>query len=99
MTLWGGNYEGEPDRAFWVFNASFPFDRRLLPQEIAASRAYARALSRCGVLSQAATDALDKALGAILERAGREPGFLDNDAEDVHSFVESRLAETLGDLA
>ena len=28
--LWGGNYEAAPDAAFWEFNRSFPFDRRLL---------------------------------------------------------------------
>jgi hypothetical protein len=52
MKLWGGNYEGEPDREFWEFNRSLPFDRRLAREEIAASRAYVRALgerapSRC----------------------------------------------------
>lgn len=46
MKLWGGNYSGDPDRRFWEFNRSFPFDRRLLREEIAASRAYARALGR-----------------------------------------------------
>ena len=41
MKLWGGNYAADPDRAFWDFNRSFGFDRRLLREEIAASRAYA----------------------------------------------------------
>ena len=39
MKLWGGNYEGEPDREFWEFNRSLSFDRRLVREEIAASRA------------------------------------------------------------
>jgi hypothetical protein len=39
MKLWGGNYEGEPDREFWEFNRSLPFDRRLAREEILASRA------------------------------------------------------------
>src|SRR6266508_5850600 len=39
MKLWGGNYSSDPDAAFWEFNRSFPFDRRLLAEEIAASRA------------------------------------------------------------
>ena len=30
MKLWGGNYSADPDAAFWEFNRSFPFDRRLL---------------------------------------------------------------------
>ena len=40
MRLWGGNYSGDPDRDFWEFNRSFPFDGRLVTEEIAASRAY-----------------------------------------------------------
>ena len=39
MKLWGGNYSSDPDAAFWAFNRSFPFDRRLLAEEIAASQA------------------------------------------------------------
>ena len=53
MKLWGGNYSGDPDRRFWEFNASFSFDRRLLREEIAASRAYARALGACRALPAA----------------------------------------------
>ena len=53
MKLWGGNYSSDPDTAFWEFNRSFPFDRRLLAEEIAASRAYARALGRCGAIPDA----------------------------------------------
>ena len=44
MKLWGGNYETSPDAAFWEFNRSFPFDRRLLVEEVAASRAWVRGL-------------------------------------------------------
>ena len=57
MKLWGGNYGGDPDRRFWEFNRSFGFDQRLLREEIAASRAYARALGRCGALPPAEAQA------------------------------------------
>ncbi len=99
MKLWGGNYSGDPDRRFWEFNRSFGFDRRLLREEIAASRAYARALGQCGAIpgDQAAT--LDAGLAELLARAERDPAYLDLDAEDVHSFVETRLGEIVGDLA
>jgi argininosuccinate lyase len=99
VKLWGGNYSEEPDRAFWEFNRSFGFDRRLLPQEVAASRAYVRALSRCGALPAEDAARLDAGLADILARAQKEPAFLELDVEDVHSFVETRLTEALGDLA
>jgi argininosuccinate lyase len=99
MKLWGGNYSSDPDDAFWEFNRSFPFDRRLLPEEIAASRAYARALGRCGAIPAADAARLDAGLAEVLARAQADPAFLDLDAEDVHSFVETRLGEAVGELA
>jgi argininosuccinate lyase len=99
MKLWGGNYSTEPDRAFWEFNRSFPFDRRLLAEEIVASRAYARALGRCGAIPADQAAALDLGLEKVLERARSDAAFLDVDAEDVHSFVEMRLGEEVGEIA
>jgi argininosuccinate lyase len=99
MKLWGGNYSGDPNKAFWEFNRSFPFDRRLLAEEVAASRAYARALGRCGAIPPADAAALDDGLARVLERAASEEAYLEVDVEDVHSFVETRLGEIVGDLA
>jgi argininosuccinate lyase len=99
MKLWGGNYASGPDAAFWEFNRSYSFDRRLLAEEIAASRAYARALGRCAAIPAAEAEALDRGLAEVLERAQQDPTYLDLDAEDVHSFVETRLGEIVGELA
>ena len=99
MKLWGGNYTGDPDRDFWEFNRSFPFDRRLLHEEIAASRAYARALGRCGAIPQADAEKLDAGLEQVAAEALADPRYLDLDVEDVHSFVETRLGERIGELA
>jgi argininosuccinate lyase len=99
MKLWGGNYSAGPDEAFWEFNRSFPFDRRLLAEEVAASRAYVRALGRCGAVQPADVQRIDDALGQVLERARADPAYLELDAEDVHSFVETRLTEAIGDVA
>jgi argininosuccinate lyase len=99
MKLWGGNYAADPDREFWEFNRSFPFDRRLLVEEIAASRAYARALGRCSALPADEAARLDAGLEQVLAQAQADPAFLEIDAEDVHSFVETRLSELVGELA
>jgi argininosuccinate lyase len=99
MKLWGGNYESEPDEAFWAFNKSFSFDRRLLAEEIAASQAYARALGRCGAISAEDASRLEDGLAQIFDNANRDPAYVAIDCEDVHSFVETRLGEIMGDLA
>ena len=98
MKLWGGNYEGEPDREFWEFNRSLPFDRRLVREEIAASRAYVAALGRAGAIPAADVATLDGGLAQVLEAAtpAALAGAVD---EDIHSWVEARLTERIGDLA
>jgi len=50
--LWSGRFAGSGlDPGFEQWQRSFPFDQRLLPEELAASRAYAEALAKAGVLS------------------------------------------------
>ncbi len=97
--LWGGNYEGEPDRLFWEFNRSFPFDRRLIREEIAASRAYALALGRCRAIPAKHAARLERGLARVLAKYEADPSYADIDVEDVHSFVETRLEQEIGPLA
>ncbi|MCI0525330.1 MAG: argininosuccinate lyase [Acidobacteria bacterium] len=99
MNLWGGRFTGETDKQFAAFNASFRFDRRLIFADLQASAVHARALGRAGVIQQTEVEAIVDGLKRIGEMAA-EPGFLDrpefSTAEDVHSFIESRLVELIG---
>jgi argininosuccinate lyase len=97
--LWGGNYEAAPDAVFWEFNRSFPFDRRLVREELAASRAWVRALGRCGAIPASDSEALERGLAEVLAKLEADPKYLELDVEDVHSFVEERLGEIVGELA
>jgi argininosuccinate lyase len=99
MKLWGGNYEASPDAVFWEFNRSFPFDRRLVREEIAASRTWVRALGRCGAIKPDEAAALERGLDEIVARLAADPKYIEADVEDVHSFVEERLGEIVGELA
>jgi argininosuccinate lyase len=99
MKLWGGNYEATPDAVFWEFNRSFPFDRRLVREEIAASRAWVRALGRCGAIKPDEAAALERGLDEVVARLAADPKYIEADVEDVHSFVEERLGEIVGELA
>ncbi len=99
MKLWGGNYEASPDAVFWEFNRSFPFDRRLVREEIAASRAWVRALGRCGAIQAEEAATLERGLDEIVARLAADPKYIEADVEDVHSFVEERLGEIVGELA
>ena len=96
MKMWSGRFRESSDPLFEDWQRSFPFDRLLLGQEIAASRAYAEALRAAGVLDAGEA----KAIVAGLERILAEGTPQDDPAiEDVHHFVEARLAEIIGETA
>jgi argininosuccinate lyase len=97
MKMWSGRFRQPLDPEFEKWQRSFPYDQRLLPFELAASRAHAKALEQVGVLSSEELSEIVKALQEIAGRAKSEPEFLnDAEAEDVHHFVEKQLAAQIG---
>ena len=95
MKMWSGRFSGGLDPEFESWQRSFPFDQRLLPQEIAASRAHARALKTAGVLSDSELTAILNGLENIL--ADGIPVQDDPEVEDVHHFVEKSLIALIGE--
>lgn len=97
MKMWSGRFRQPLDPEFERWQRSFGFDQHLLPYELAASRAHARALHTAGILSDAELASIHEGLGRIAEKA-EEPAFLrDDEVEDVHHFVEKKLVELIGD--
>src|SRR5271154_7359594 len=97
--MWGGRFERDPDASFYEFERSWQFDRRLLPQEFALDRAWARAIAVAGILSHEEGQQIVAALDELETRAKSDTAWLDNSkAEDVHHFVETALIEKLGAL-
>src|SRR5260221_1582535 len=98
QNLWGGRFTGKADPGFAEFNRSFGFDRRLFDVDVRASIAHCDGLAAGGVLTADDAQQIRSALTTILERGRSDAGYFDEmDAEDVHSFVESRLIEIIGD--
>jgi argininosuccinate lyase len=96
--LWGGRFTGKVDEGFAKFNRSFGFDRKLFEADVRASLAHGEGLRGAGVLSAAEAESVRQGLETILERARADAGYFDEPpAEDVHSFVEARLVELIGD--
>jgi argininosuccinate lyase len=98
--LWSGRFEGDPDAALVEFGRSFGFDRRLFPDDVTGSMAWASALERAGVLSAADAASIQAGLRDVLAR-GADPAFFESDTaatdEDVHAFVERELVARIGD--
>src|SRR5713101_467351 len=98
MKMWSGRFRQPLDADFERWQRSFEFDRRLLREELAASRAHAGALKNAGVLSSSELIAILQGLAQIAEKAASSPALLDdNEAEDIHHFVEKQLVALVGD--
>jgi len=96
--LWGGRFQGETDPGFAEFNRSFGFDRRLFEVDVRASIAHCQGLTAGGVLTADESEQITSALATILERGRTDADYFEEVvAEDVHSFVELRLVEMIGD--
>ena len=96
--LWGGRFTGEADPDFSEFNSSFAFDRRLFAADVRASVAHCDGLARAAVLTAAEAEQIRSALNQILELGRSKANYFDEaKSEDVHSFVEYRLVEMIGD--
>jgi len=97
--LWGGRFTGRTDEGFARFNRSFGFDRRLFDADVRGSLAHCEGLRAAGVVSEEEARLISDGLRALSARAAGEGAafFGDGLAEDVHSFIESRLAALVGD--
>ena len=95
--LWGGRFTEAPDETFRKFNDSFQFDRRLFAADVRASVAHANGLAHAGVLTSDENAAIVRELTSLLQASSSNNAFFDSDAEDVHSFIESKLVERIGD--
>src|SRR6516164_3501278 len=95
MKLWQGRFEEESDPVFEKMNRSLGVDAVLLEVDVRASRAHARSLLGCGVLSESEWKEIDQGLADIL--AEYTPNRIrDLPFEDVHSFVEATLTQKIG---
>ncbi|MFQ5656101.1 MAG: argininosuccinate lyase [Candidatus Methylomirabilales bacterium] len=94
---WGGRFAERTDRQVEAYTSSLPFDWRLYPYDVQGSIAYARALVKAGILS----DAEGRQIVAGLEKIRKEldEGKLDRDPahEDIHMYIEHRLIEKIGE--
>ena len=97
--LWGGRFGASPAEAFERLNASIPFDIRLAPYDIQGSIAHARMLGERGIIPVEEVEDLVRGLRSVLEEvwSGRFSWALSD--EDVHTAVERRLRELVGDVA
>jgi argininosuccinate lyase len=67
--MWSGRFREPLNRTFEQWQRSFPFDWRLLPHEVAASKAHAQAIAAAGILTKEELATTLSGLGRVGERA------------------------------
>ena len=97
-SLWGGRFQGGMAPEMVPLNLSLGIDGRLWREDVTASKAWARALTGAGVLTEAECDALVDGLDAVAKRIHDE-GLAGASEEDIHSVVERMLGEASGSVA
>ncbi len=99
MTLWSGRFSTKLDDQAWNLNTSLLVDQRLAIQDVEGSLAWANALHRAGLLTDKEHASIS--LGLVTIKAEFSSGrfaFAPSD-EDIHTAVERRLTELVGDAA
>ena len=99
MRLWGGRFEGETDQGMEALGASLEVDRRLCDADVRGSIAYAHALRDAGVLTEPECRRIEAGLAQVKDEWETETFEVAPDDEDIHTAIERRLHELIGDLA
>ena len=102
VKMWSGRFREPLDAEFEQWQRSIVFDWRLLPPEVAASKAHASALIAARILTEDEGAKLRNALDSIAAEYASEAGQAlvreHLQAEDIHHFVELKLVEAIGSL-
>ncbi len=96
--MWSGRFREPLDEGFEQWQRSFPFDWRLLRQEVAASIAHARTIEAAGILTSSDLLTMIEGLRAVAE-VDMQQIAANQEAEDIHHFVELELTKRIGPLA
>ena len=95
--MWAGVSSGNTDKVADDFNSSIHFDKKLYKHDIKGSMEHATMLHGVGILNEEELEAILSGLSSILEdiESGKLP--FNENAEDIHMFVEAELTSRIGD--
>ena len=96
--MWAGRTSAATDKIADDFNSSIAVDSRMYRQDITGSMAHAAMLAACSIVSQEDADTMIEALEGILNDLDSGKLAVDENAEDIHMFVEQVLTERIGDV-
>lgn len=95
--MWAGRFQKSLDKTADDFNSSIHFDCKMYKQDITGSIAHAQMLCKQGIISANEMSVLVEGLGEILDDLNSGKIQIDDNAEDIHMFVEAELTKRVGD--
>lgn len=98
--LWSGRFKEDTASLVDKFNSSLSFDKRLYKHDIIGSIVYAKALAHSHIITKHEGEEIIRGLKKILEEIEieKEEWFTKNKSEDIHSAIELRLTNLIGDI-
>ncbi|MFH2068725.1 MAG: argininosuccinate lyase [Candidatus Omnitrophota bacterium] len=97
--LWGGRFDQKPAKAAEAFSNSLDADRRLAKYDVEGSIAHAKMLEQVGLLNGTEIKKIVSGLSEIKAELKNGTFVFKLSEEDIHTAVERRLYEKIGDLA
>lgn len=99
MTLWGGRFSTKLNQQAWDLNSSLGVDQRLAIQDVDGSLAWAGAIHETGILSDKEHASISVGLDTVRKEFSQGQFTFAPSDEDIHTAVERRLTELIGDIA
>ncbi len=96
--MWAGRNEGLTDKLADDFNSSISFDCKMYKQDILGSIAHATMLSAKNIISENDAEILINGLDDILSDLESGTLKIDENAEDIHMFIEEVLTSRVGEV-
>jgi len=97
--LWGGRFKKEINKEMKEFTSSIAFDQKLAVFDITGSIAHAKMLGKCHIIPDVESQKIVAALEVILKDVQKNGLSITGEAEDIHTWVENKLKEKIGDIA
>ena len=95
--MWAGRFEKALDKMADDFNSSIHFDKKMYAHDIKGSLEHAAMLASVGILTAEELTKISDGLIGILDDINSGKLDFDENAEDIHMFIEATLTARIGD--